>query len=67
MAKYWINVRDAKKDFPHDAKCVAFHGTLREARAYAYECECYSWRTNHVIIMQEMPDYSLEIIEEYDV
>ena len=66
MAKYWVNVR-GKHDRRQDSRCVAVRGTLQEARTYAYEHECLSWRINHVTIMQEMPDFSLEIIEEYDV
>ena len=66
MAKFWVNVR-GKHEFPHDGRSVAVYGSLRDAEIYAYDHECYSHRINHVTIMQEMPDYSLEIIKEYEV
>jgi hypothetical protein len=65
MTKFWVNVRDAKRDFPHDATCTAVYGTLQDAENYAYDYMCNHWGgcLNHVTIMDE----NQNIIEEYDV
>ena len=67
MARYWVNVRDAHKDLPHDGRCVSVDGSLRDAEIYAFDVLCKSNRINHVILMRENQDYSLEIVKEYDV
>ena len=66
MTRYWVNVRGAD-ELPHDGVCRSVDGSLADAKMYVNDVMIRSNRRNHVIIMEEMKDYSLEIVEEYEV
>lgn len=65
MKKFWVNVQDAKRGFPHDGATVAVYGTIEDAENYAYDYMCNHWSGcfNHVRIF----DKQMNLLKEYDV
>lgn len=52
MKRLWINVR-AKNEFPHDGKCVAYYGSMKEALGYAYDYLCSPYKTCIVSVFDD--------------